>query len=351
MTPRFAGAKAGMLAITVTALVASLAACGTDSSDSASSDGSTSETGSASGGDDLVIGVSVADQKSLFYVAEVAGIQDEAEKQGVEVKIVSANNDSQAQVRQVNDLLTQQIDVLIFTSQDSTAAAAGVKAANEAGVPVVAVDQRPESGEGELATYIATDSVKAAYDLCTWMFDENGNEGELAILHGVLGSTAEIQRTEGCEKALSENPNVQVVAEETANWDETEAYKAMQSILTANPNLTMVFGESDAMSIGASKAAQDSGRTVFSVGIDGFPTMFDSVESGLTQATMAQQPYMMGQMAVRNAIALGGGEGTDVPAVDDIEELQYQDTVLINADTISEYEVEEFYGPDAQSFK
>lgn len=326
MVTRTATALAGLGVAAMT-----LAACG-------------GEAGSADG-DKPVIGVSVADQKSLFYVAEVAGIKDEAEKQGYEVKITSANNDSSAQVKQVNDLLTQQIGALIFTSQDSTAAAAGVRAANEADVPVVAVDQRPESGEGELATYIATDSVKAAYELCTWMFEQIGGKGQLAILHGVLGSTAEIQRTEGCEKALAENPDIEVVAEETANWDETEAFKATQNILTANPDLDAVFGESDAMAMGAAKAAKDAGKKIFSVGIDGFPTMFDAVESGLTQATMAQQPYMMGQLAVQNAIALIEGEGDDIP------QEQYQDTVLINAETVKEHEVEEFYGPDAQSFK
>lgn len=312
---------------------ASLAACG---------NGASAGEGD---GDKQVIGVSVADQKSLFYVAEVAGIKDEAKKQGYEVRITSANNDSSAQVKQVNDLLTQQIGALIFTSQDSTAAAAGTRAANDAGVPVIAVDQRPESGEGDLATYIATDSVKAAYELCTWMFEQIGGKGEIAILHGVLGSTAEIQRTEGCEKALAENPDIKVVAEETANWDETEAFKATQNILTAHPELDAVFGESDAMSLGASKAAKDAGKEIFSVGIDGFPTMFDAVASGLTQATMAQQPYMMGQLAVRNAIAFMEGEGDDIPKE------QYQDTVLINSETVKKYKVEEFYGPDAQSFK
>lgn len=304
-------------------------------------------SGDSGGGDSgkKVIGVSVADQKSLFYVAEVAGIKAEAEKLGYEVKIVSANNDSNAQIKQVNDLITQQVGSLIFTSQDSTAAAAGVRAANQADIPVIAVDQRPEEGDGELATYIATDSVKAAKDLCTWMFDQIGGEGEIAILHGVLGSTAEIQRTEGCEQALEEYPDIEVVAEETANWDETEAFKATQNILTANPDLKAVFGESDAMSMGASKAAKESGKEIFSVGIDGFPTMFDAVESGLTQATMAQQPFKMGQMAVQNAVDLMEGKGDDIPAE------QYQDTVLINKETIADHKVEDFYGPDAQSFK
>lgn len=324
--------RMGCAAIAAGLVALSLAACGQDSAAPA---GSTKK----------VIGVSVADQKSLFYVAEVAGIKDEAKKQGYEVNITSANNDSSAQVKQVNDLLTKQIGALIFTSQDSTAAAAGVRAANSAKVPVIAVDQRPESGQGKLATYIATDSVKAAHDLCTWMFKQIGGQGELAILHGVLGSTAETQRTQGCQKALQENPGIRVVAEETANWDETQAFKATQNILTAHPNVKAVFGESDAMSLGASKAAKAAGVQIFSVGIDGFPTMFDGVASGLTQATMAQQPYKMGQMAVDNAIALMTGKGGD------IAQEQYQDTVLINKDTVTQHKVEEFYGPDAQSFK
>jgi ribose transport system substrate-binding protein len=323
--------RAGYAVLMAAVMALSLAACG----------------GNAPGaqGQKKVIGVSVADQKSLFYVAEVAGIKDEAKKLGYEVNITAANNDSSAQIKQVDDLLTKEIGALIFTPQDSTAAAAGVRAANKADVPVVAVDQRPESGQGKLATYIATDSVKAAYELCTWMFEQIGGQGEIAVLHGVLGSTAEIQRTEGCQNALKETPGVKVVAEETANWDETEAYKATQNILTAHPDIKAVFGESDAMSLGASKAAKASGKTLFSVGIDGFPTMFDGVASGLTQATMAQQPYMMGQMAVRNAVALMEGKGADLP------QEQYQDTVLINKDTVAKHKVEDFYGPDAQSFK
>jgi ribose transport system substrate-binding protein len=327
-----------VLAGLTAAAVLVLTGCGTGS-------GGAPAAGGGGGGPQKAIGVSVADQKSLFYVAEVQGIQAEAQKKGVKVVVTSANNDSNQQVKQVNDLLTQQVGALIFTSQDSTAAAAGVRAANKANVPVVAVDQRPESGQGKLATYIATDSVKAAHDLCTWMFGQMGGSGELAILHGVLGSTAEKQRTQGCQNALKENPDVKVVAEETANWDETEAFKATQNILSAHPNLKAVFGESDAMGLGAAKAAQQANRHdgMWFVGIDGFPTMFDGVRSGLTQATMAQQPYHMGELAVDQAIQLMGDPNTSLPAE------QYQDTVLINKDTVNQNDVTKFYGPTAKS--
>jgi ribose transport system substrate-binding protein len=310
----------------------------------ASAGASAGASGAAGAGCSKPIGVSVADQKSLFYVAAVQGMQAAADKAGCELKVTSANNNSSQQVEQVNDLLNQDIGALVFISQDSTAAAAGVRAANQADVPVVAVDQRPESGSGELATYIATDSVKAAHQLCTWLFQQMGGSGELAILHGVLGSTAEIQRTQGCQDALAENPNIKLVAEDTANWDETEAFTKTQNILTANPNLKAVFGESDAMAIGAAKAAQQAGRTGMNfVGIDGFPTMFDAVASGLTQATMAQQPYKMGELAVEQAVGIVNGTGAELPAE------QYQDTVLITKDNVATQDVTTFYGPDARS--
>ncbi len=290
------------------------------------------------------IAVAVADQKSLFYVAAVAGMKDEAAKQGVELRIVSADNNSGQQIKQVQDLLVQNPGALIFISQDSTAAAAGVKAANQANVPVIAVDEKPESGQGKLATYIATDSVKAARELCSWQFDQIGKKGNIAILHGVSGATAEAQRTQGCQEALKNYPDIKVVAEQTANWDETEAFKATQNILTANPDLKAVFGESDAMAIGAAKAAKKAGRNglVFT-GIDGFPTMFTAIRQGLVQGSKAQSPYGMGVLAVQNAVDIMNGKT--------VPEVQLRDATLITKDNVDKEDVTKYYGPTAKDMQ
>ena len=98
------------------------------------------------------------------------------------------------------------------------------------------------------------------------------------------------------------------------------------------------------MSLGAAKAAREAGRKdMISVGIDGFPTMFDGIKNGLTQATMAQIPYKMGQMGVENAIRVLNGET--------VPELQYQDTVLVTADNIASVKPSDFYGPAADAMK
>ncbi len=330
--------------ITTAALAAMLAsACGgsgTSSSAPAATTAGNAPASAAAGGKKLRIGVSIADQKSLFYIAEADGIKKAAQEMGAEVVLLSADNNSTQQVNQVNDLLTQGVDALIFTAQDATSAAAGVRAANKAKVPVVAVDEKPEDGNGQLGTYIATDSVKAADALCTWMFQKMGGSGEIGILQGVLGATAEQQRSAGCKKALDANPNIKVVAKQSANWDETEGFKAAQNMLQANPGIKAIFGESDAMGLGAAKAAKAAGRKIIAVGIDGFPTMIDGIKNRLTDATQAQIPYVMGQLAVKNAISLTKGE--KVPAV------QYQDTVLVTQETAATVDPVQFYGPNVK---
>jgi ribose transport system substrate-binding protein len=298
--------------------------------------------GAAAGGGSKKVGVSVADQKSLFYIAAVDGMKKAATDQGLELVVLSADNNSTQQVNQVNDLITQNVGVLIFIAQDATAAAAGVKAANNAKIPVIAVDEKPESGSGEIVTYIATDSVKAADALCTWMFQQMGGKGEIGILQGVLGATAELQRSQGCQQVLGRTPDIKVDAKQAANWDETEAYKAAQNMLQGNPGITAIFGESDAMGLGAAKAARDANRKIISVGIDGFPTMVAAVKSGLTQATQAQIPYKMGQMAVGDAKKVLSGDAKSVPP------LQLQDAVLVTDKNVNEVNPVDFYGPNVK---
>ena len=337
--------RIALTATTVIATAGLLAACGGSSSEEATSaeagTASAAAAGDAGAAESVKIGVSLADQKSLFYIAEADGIKTACDAEGVECVILSADNDAQRQVQQVNDLLAQDIDALIFTAQDATAASAGVKAASDAGVPVIAVDQKPQDDNAALlATYIATDSIKAAEALCTWMFEQMGNEGEIGILQGVKGSTAEVERSQGCQQALDKTPGIKVVATDIANWDETEAYNAATNMLQANPGIKAIFGESDAMGIGAAKAARDQNREIIAVGIDGFPTMVSAIKDGLTQATQAQIPFGMGQMAVKDAITVVGG-GT-------VPELQLQDTVLVTSDNVNDVNPVDFYGPNVK---
>lgn len=287
-----------------------------------------------------LIAVSISDQTSLFYIAEVDGIKNAAKAAGYEVVIQQAGDDGTTQVNQVQNLITQQPAAVIFTPTNETAANAGAKLLNNAKIPIITVDEKPLDSDGrDIVTFIATDSVAAAKDDCTFLFKQINNSGDILELTGVEGSTAQLQRSEGCGQALAATPGVKIVGSGTAAWDETKAFNLVQNLLTAHPGVKAIFAESDAMALGAAKAAAQAHLTLPIVGIDGFPSMFDAIKTGSPTATEAQQPYMMGQLAVKNAIQAIEGNGKSIPKT------QYQKTILITKDNVDQNPNAQFYGP------
>jgi ribose transport system substrate-binding protein len=150
-----------------------------------------------------------------------------------------------------------------------------------------------------------------------------------------------LQRSQGCQQALDKNPNIKVVAKESANWDETEGYKARRTCCRPTPTSRPSSARATRWAWAPRKAAQDAGKEIITVGIDGFPTMIAGIKAGLTDATQAQVPYKMGQLAVTDTLQILGG-GAAVPAE------QYQDTVLVTAENVNTVNPEDFYGPNVK---
>lgn len=323
-TPRSRRLKLGMAAIASVALA--LSACSVAGSGTVSA-----------GGGKKTIGVSMPEFQSLFYVAAVDGMKKAAADAGYDLVVLNANGNSSQQVNQVQNLVTQQVGAVIFAMQDATAGAAGVAEATSANIPVIAIDQRPK---GEVATFIGSDSVKASEDLCAYLADQVGGKGNLAIIKGVLGSSTEIERSKGCGSVLAKHPDIQVVSTTNADWDENKAYNVAQDVLTANPDLQAIFAQNDGMALGAAKAAAQAGRNgIKIVSVDGFPQIYDAIEGGKVQATMSQEPYQMGQLAVKNAIQAMSGEAGSIPKE------QLQPTVLVTKANLAEARSAGYYGP------
>ena len=291
----------------------------------------------AGGSGKKTIGVSMPEFHSLFYVAAVDGMKKAAADEGYELVVLNANGNSSQQVNQVQNLVTQQVGAVIFAMQDATAGAAGVAEAKGANIPVIAIDQRPQ---GDVTTFIGSDSIKASTELCDYLAKQMGGKGNLAIIKGVLGSSTEIERSKGCSSILEKNPDIKVVSTTNADWDENKAYNVAQDVLTANPELQAIFAQNDGMALGAAKAAAQAGRSNLKiVSVDGFPQVYDAIESGQVLATMSQEPYQMGELAVRTAIKAMNGEAGSIPKE------QLQPTVLVTKENLEEARSAGYYGP------
>ena len=180
------------------------------------------------------VGLAVANLQANFFnqikeLVEAAG----AEK-GIKVITVDAKGDAATQVNQIQDLLAQNIDALIYIPAGATAASVPVKAAKAAGVPVINIDRNADGAPGD--TFIATDSVESARQVCDWIAKQAGGKGEMLIIHGQKGTTPEVDRSKGCGIALKNYPDIKVVGELwSEGWHQDEGFKLTADLLQAHP--------------------------------------------------------------------------------------------------------------------
>lgn len=160
-----------------------------------------------------------------------------------------------------------------------------------------------------------------------------GEKGQYAELLGKESDTNAGIRSAGYHDVIDQYPDMEMVAQQSANWSQTEAYTVMESILQANPEITGVISGNDTMAMGAWAALEAAGRTdVIVVGFDGSNDVRDSIRNGGIKATVLQPAYRQAQFAVEQAdkFLKEGSTG--------LEEKQLMDCVLINADNAARLE-------------
>lgn len=263
----------------------------------------------ASAGEVKKIGLSVSNLQADYFNQIKIGVEEYAREKGIAVITVDAKNDSATQVSQVQDLLTQDIDAFIYIPAGAAAAAVPTRLAREAGIPVVNVDRNADGAPGD--TFIATDNATSAYEVCKHIIGLAGGEGKMLMVHGQKGTTPEVERTKGCMQAIEEHPGVELVAQQWSDqWSQAEGLNITQNLLQANPDVSIIFAQADALALGAAQAIKVSGvsERVYLGGFDGDTTALPILAQGGFDATATQQVRGIGRLAVDSAIKLAAGE-------------------------------------------
>jgi ribose transport system substrate-binding protein len=254
------------------------------------------------------VGLAVANLQADFFNQIKQSVTAEGATQGIEVIVADARGDAATQVNQIEDFVTKQVDAIIYIPAGATAAGVPVKDAREADIPIIAVDRNPPDAPAD--TFIASDSVASAKKLGEHVAELTNGEGSVGILQGQVGTTPEIDRNNGFEQALEENPGLRVVAKQPADWDQDKGFNIAQNMLQAHPDISVFFGRADAMALGAAQAVRVANvdHDVTIVGFDGDVAGLKAVANGTIDATMTQQTQRMGRMAVQSAQRLIAGE-------------------------------------------
>ncbi|MFG6146966.1 ribose ABC transporter substrate-binding protein RbsB [Halobacillus sp. B23F22_1] len=283
-------------------LVLVMTACSTESP------GSSSDDESGDGGESIKIGMSISTLNNPFFVSLRDGAEAAAEEAGYEITTADAQDDSASQISDIEDLLQQDIDVLLVNPTDSSAISSAIESANSADIPVITVDRTAD--EGEVATHIASDNVEGGEMAGEFIAEQMEEEGDVVELEGISGASATRERGEGFHNIVDEMDGIEVVAQQSADFDRSNGLNVMENILQSNSEIDAVFAHNDEMALGAIEALESNNLAdeVVVVGFDATDDARDAVSEGRMDATVAQQPELIGEEAITTAAKVVGGE-------------------------------------------
>lgn len=254
------------------------------------------------------IGLAVANLQAEFFNMIKQSVEAYGKEKGYKVITVDAKGDATTQVNQIQDLITQKIDALIYIPAGATAATVPVKAARAAGIPVINVDRNAEGAPGD--TFIYGQSIAATKALGEMVCEKTGGKGTVVMIHGQRGTTPEVDRTKGFKQGL-DKCGMKVKQEQwTERWSADEGAKIAQDMLQRDPSINVILGQADGIALGASQAVKLAKlpQKIWVVGFDGDVGGLKAVQSGSLDATATQQTFTMGRMAVDAATALIAGK-------------------------------------------
>lgn len=268
---------------------------------------------SGTGGDPNkpTVGISMSTLENPFFVSVKDAAVAHAEQLGLNALVADAQNDTQKQLNDVQDLITKGAKAIVLNPVEPESATPIVEFANSRNIPVVTVDR--SSAGGDVASHVASDNVEGGRLICEWLGKNTGGNAQLAVLQGISGTSPELDRDKGCKEALSAFPGIKEVAAQPADWDREKGYTVMQNLLQANPGITAVFGRNDLAALGAVEALQRAGKLnqVTVISFDGIHDALESIKSGQLSATVVQDPVLMGNTAIDTADKLIKGESVD----------------------------------------
>jgi len=189
----------------------------------------------------------------------------------VKITVFDGQYDASVQQSQFETMVTQGYDAILFVPIDINAGAAAVATAAAAHIPVVGSNTRVNSDL--LTSYIGSDDVLSGKMEAEAVAKGIGGKGNVVIIEGPIGQSAQIERRKGNLEALKNYPNIKILEMKTANWSRAEALSLMENWLNAYPGkIDGIIGQNDEMALGAIQAVKQAGLKVKdfpTAGIDG----------------------------------------------------------------------------------
>ncbi|HEX9653191.1 MAG TPA: sugar ABC transporter substrate-binding protein [bacterium] len=252
-----------------------------------------------------------------FFVDLQNGAQEAADSLGVNLVVQAPERevDVEKQMQIVENLIQRRVHAICVSPSGSKEIVPAIVKANEAGIPVLAVDTRVDENVlhgagGRTVTFVGSDNYEGGKVAGKYVVNALGGKGKVAILEGIPGHETGDQRLRGFREVIAAQPQIEVVAAQTGNWERDQGFNVFQNILQSHPAVQALFACNDMMALGAIEAIAAAGKAgqIIVVGFDAVSDAREAIKQDTMAGSVAQYPFEMGRAAVQAAVRVIKGE-------------------------------------------
>jgi len=270
----------------------------------------------------LRIGVAFETLQTEYWVASFEAVRAELDRRGIEMIEAVADNDANRQLEQIHTFIARGVDGILVAPKDATTVVPMIRAANEAGIPIVIYNRPPAKNRFQSTTVVA-DNYELAKATVRYMAEQAkraAGRHQALVLIGDLADINAVGRRDGFEDAVAEFPGtIEVVARVPTEWSQDKALDGVRNALYAHPDIDFVFTSSDFLFPSLVAALKDAGKYhkagqaghVLLGGFDGDSTAYRMLADGYLDACGVQDVYYECSTSIDALLRMHGGESVE----------------------------------------
>lgn len=300
--------KKRVLAVLLTGVLTIACFTGCGNTDSGGAPDTEEKVEDSSDKKEINIGVSFQGLSDEYIVRLSDAFQQKADEMGVKVQVADGQMNAEKQVGQVENFIAQKVDAIVLNPISADGCAPAVTAAKEAGIPIITLISTT-SNQADASTYVGSDAVESGEIQAQMVVEDLNKKGNIVVMFGQMGHDAQIGRYEGLKNTIEET-DIEIIAEQTANWSREEGMKLMENWLSSGKEIDAVVAQNDAMALGAVMAIEEKGLSdqIKVYGIDAQGEALEAVEKGTMAGTVFQNAEVQGSECVDVAVKAANGE-------------------------------------------
>ncbi len=257
----------------------------------------------AAEGETLQIAFSIPGMSFPFFVHMERQIRAAAEEiGGIEIITLDGQDNTATQVAGIETVIAQGVDGIVISPRTTDGLSAVIQQAIDAGIPVVSVDRRVEGVEGLLA-HVGADNVLGGEQQGQAVLELFPDGAQVIELLGTPGASPAIDRSAGLHNVIDGVESIEVVCQQTANFNRADGLTVTENCLTANPGAQVVVAANDDSALGAVEAVKAAGLDVPVMGYDALPEALQAVSAGDLYGSVEQFPGEQSATALRTVLA------------------------------------------------